>query len=122
MTEGVRRCRARYDKRYDGLIIHDLRRSPIRNLVAAGATERVAMSLSGHKTRSLFDRYDIVDASDVQRAPARVENLVPLSPLRSPLLGGRTYGVWRQPSTQPGHGRNLIGSIPASSSYSSRSF
>jgi integrase len=68
-----------YDKRYNGLIIHDLRRSAIRNLMAAGVSEKVAMSISGHKTRSVFDRYHIVNAAYVQRAMRRVENLVPLS-------------------------------------------
>lgn len=64
-----------YNKRYNGLIIHDLRRSAIRNLVTAGVSEKVAMSISGHKTRSVFDRYHIVDAKDVTQAMKRVENL-----------------------------------------------
>ena len=61
------------DPRYAGLIVHDLRRSAIRNLMKAGVNEKVAMSISGHKTRSVFDRYHIVDTEDVVEAMKRVQ-------------------------------------------------
>jgi integrase len=64
----------RRDKRYTGLIVHDLRRSAIKNLMKAGTSERVAMSISGHKTRDVFDRYHIVDTEDVVEAMRRVQN------------------------------------------------
>ncbi len=64
---------AQGNRRYTGLLVHDLRRSAIKNLMKAGVNEKVAMAISGHKTRAVFDRYHIVDETDVLEAMRKVQ-------------------------------------------------
>jgi hypothetical protein len=55
-------------------MLHNLRRSAIRRMVCKDISETVAMKLSGHKTMSVFRRYDITSTEDLRDAAQRLES------------------------------------------------
>ncbi len=63
-----------YDPRYEGLTLHDLRRSAARNLLLAGVPETIIMRIGGWKTRSVFDRYAVANTADLTAAMRRWED------------------------------------------------
>jgi integrase len=62
------------DAGFPDLLFHDLRRSAVRNMVEKiGMSEKRAMEISGHKTRSCFERYHIVSLADIQESGAKMD-------------------------------------------------
>lgn len=96
---------------------HDMRRSAVRNMVENGVSEKVAMELSGHLTRTIFENYHIVSTDDLVKAVEKIsvarkntekpqekppEGIMPNVAFRSPehrnrfimLMEGETKGMF----------------------------
>jgi integrase len=76
-------------------VFHDNRRTAVRNLVRTGTPEGVAMKISGHKTRTIFERYNIVSEDDLRIASER-------------LAFAHREGIEKAQSEQDGHNLGTI--------------
>jgi hypothetical protein len=57
----------------ESLLHHDLRRSAVRNRSARRVPETVAMRINGHKTRSVFDRYNVTSENNLAEGARKIE-------------------------------------------------
>jgi integrase len=77
-----------------GRHFHDFRRSTVRNLTRAGVPEKIAMDLTGHKTRSVYDRYNTTSEDDLRAAVRKLQDYL--------------AAVWDQSAQSPAQSANLI--------------
>ena len=57
--------------KYEGRSFHDMRHSAARDMIRAGAAQTVAIKITGRKTASMFQRYNITDTDDLREALSR---------------------------------------------------
>jgi len=78
---------------------HDLRRSFARNAVRGGVSEGVVMALTGHRTRSMLDRYNITAAADLVEGIRRIDAFLDADPHTPPHIS---------PPAEPHRGANVL--------------
>jgi integrase len=96
-------------------LIHDMRRSAVRNMVESGVSEKVAMELSGHLTRTVFENYHIVSTDDLVKAVEKVSaTLQKIEKPKDKPPGGIMPNV---PFRSAEHGGDFIMQTPAHETF-----
>jgi len=73
-----------FSARLGAMLVHDLRQSAVRNMIRGGLSQHVAMAISGHRTATIFDRYDIIDQTDLDQAAGLIDTYVRAVAQRTP--------------------------------------
>jgi len=76
------------DAGLEGKIFHDFRRTAVRDMIRSGIPERVAMQVSRHRSRNVFDRYHIVSSEDLKEVSRKHHEY-----LRKQAQGGHGYNL-----------------------------